>query len=278
MVLFPNLRSQAGTGRRLTGMARFTELLDRDFKKYFLGNLFTLAGFLPFGIGVLFSILSSSILILIPSCLIGGALAGPALSCMYDLIYRSLRDAPGKFLANYRHAWKQNWRQSIIPGMIFCTLIGFYLFMVMMLWWADTFPGYGTIAVYLAGLIILTMIFSLYWPQIVLFEQSGIQRLRNSILFMIRYFPKTFGCAVLQAAYWIILALFLPWSVILLPLIGFWFILFLANFLLYPTMNETFHIEEEIARSYPEQAAFYEDDQTWLRRKQEEENESRQEE
>lgn len=275
MALFSKFRFSNGNGQRLTGMARFTELLDRDFKRYFLGNLLTLAGFLPFGIGVLLSILSSSILILLPACIIGGAIAGPALSCMYDIVFRSLRDAPGKFFENYRHAWKQNWRQSVIPGIIFCLLIGFYLFMAMMFWWATTSPGYGTIAIYIVGLIILTMIFSLYWPQIVLFEQTGIQRFRNCILFIIRFFPKTFGCALLQIVYWVILALFLPWSVVLLPLIGFWFILLLANFLLYNTMNETFHIEEEIAKSYPEQAAFYEDDQTWLRRKQEEENESK---
>lgn len=275
MALFSKFYSAGGTGRRLIGMARFTELLDRDFKRYFLGNLLTLAGFLPFGIGVLVSILSSSILILIPSCIIGGAIAGPALSCMYDIIFRSLRDAPGKFLENYRHAWKQNWRQSVIPGIVFCLLIGFYLFMAMMFWWATVSPGYGTIAVYIVGLIIFTMIFSLYWPQIVLFEQTGIQRVRNCILFSIRFFLKVFGSALLQIAYWVILALFLPWSVVLLPLIGFWFILFLVNFLLYNTMNETFHIEEKIAKAYPEQAAFYEDDQTWLKRKQEEEHESR---
>lgn len=270
MALFSKFRFS--NGQRLTGMARFTELLDRDFKRFFSGNLLTLAGFLPFGIGVLFSILSSSILVLLPSCVIGGAIAGPALSCMYDLIYRSLRDAPGRFFENYRHAWKQNRKQSVVPGIVFCLLIGCYLFMAMMFWWATTSPGYGTIAVYIVGLVILTMIFSLYWPQIVLFEQTGVQRFRNCILFIIRFFPKTFGCALLQIIYWVILALFLPWSVVLLLLTGFWFILFLANFLLYNTMNETFHIEEEIAKSYPEQAAFYEDDQTWLKRKQEEEN------
>lgn len=36
--------------------------------------------------------------------------------------------------------------------------------------------------------------------------------------------------------------------------------------------GQDLHIEEEIARSYPELAAFYKDDQTWLKRKQEKEN------
>lgn len=275
MALFSKIGSGGGTGRRLTGMARFTELLDRDFKRYFLGNLITLACFLPFGAGVLYAILSSSILVLIPSCIIGGAIAGPGLSCMYDIIYRSLRDAPGKFMENYRRAWKQNWRQSVIPGIIFCLLIGFYLFMVMMFWWASSAPGYGTITVFIVGLVVMTMIFSLYWPQLVLFDQSGLQRLKNCILFMLRYFPRTFGCSVLQLAYWVVLALFLPWSVVMLLLTGFWFILFLANFLMYDTMDEALHIEEEIAKAYPDQTPFYEDDQAWLKRKQEEENEGK---
>lgn len=88
---------------------------------------------------------------------------------------------------------------------------------------------------------------------------------------MIRFFWKTCGLCLLQIAYWAIIFLFLPWSVVLLPLTGFWFILFTENFLLYDTLNEIFRIEEHIAQDFPEQAAFYKDDEKWLKRKQEEE-------
>ena len=54
-----------------------------------------------------------------------------------------------------------------------------------------------------------------------------------------------------------------------MPLIGFWFILFTANFLIYDTFNNIFQIEEQIAVSYPEQVPFYEDDEAWVKRKQE---------
>lgn len=257
-----------GTGRRLTGSARYTELLGRDFKRFFLTNLLTLLGFLPFALGVAAAILSSSILVLIPACIIGGAIAGPSLSCMYDTILRSLRDAPGKYMENYRRAWKQNWRQSIVPGIIFCLFLGFYAFMLMMLWWALNPPGIGTIALYIFSLVLFTMFFSLYWPQLVLFEQSGRQRFQNCLLFMMRYFIKSLVCALMQLAYWTIIVLFLPWSVLLLPLIGIWFILFTANFFLYNTLNTVFGIEEQIAQNFPEQTPFYEDDETWLKRKQ----------
>lgn len=266
-----SFRTPAGTGRRLTGTARCSELLGRDFKRFFTVNLLTLLGFLPFALGVLVSILSSSLLLLLPACVLGGALAGPSLACMYDVIFRSLRDAPGKCMENYRKAWKQNWRQAVIPGIIFCLFLGCYTFMLMLFWWAKTSPGFGTIALFCVSLTLFTMFFSLYWPQLVLFELSQMQRFKNCLLFMIRFFWKTLACALLQIAYWAVIFLFLPWSVVLLPLTGFWFILFTENFLLYNTLNEIFRIEEQIAQDFPEQAAFYEDDETWLKRKQEEE-------
>ena len=266
-----SFRTPNGTGRRLTGTARFSELLGRDFNRFFTVNLFTLLGFLPFTLGALAAILSSSILVLIPACVLGGALAGPSLSCMYDAIFRSLRDAPGKCMENYRRAWKQNWRQAVIPGIIFCLFLGCYAFMLMLFWWSKTAPGSGTVALFFVSLTLFTMFFSLYWPQLVLFEQSRTQRFKNCLLFMIRFFWKTLGCALLQIAYWAFLLLFLPWSAVLLVLTGFWFILFAENFLLYNTLNKIFCIEEQIAQDFPEQAPFYEDDEAWVKRKQEEE-------
>jgi hypothetical protein len=43
---------------------------------------------------------------------------------------------------------------------------------------------------------------------------------------------------------------------------------YLANFMLYDTVNEVFHVEEQIAEAFPEQTPFYEDDEMWLKRKQ----------
>ena len=87
---------------------------------------------------------------------------------------------------------------------------------------------------------------------------------------MVRYFWKTLGCALLVLLYWAAMVLFLPWSSILLPFLGIWFILFTADFLLYSSMDEAFQIEAQITQAFPEQAPFYEDDEAWLKRKQEE--------
>lgn len=266
--------SYSSNGKRLTGFPRYTEVLERNIKNFLLTNLLTLAAFLPFGMGIVFAILSSSVLVLIPCCIIGGIFAGPALSCMYDAIMRSLRDVSGKWWTNYKHAWKQNWRQSLLPGIVFCLMLGFYLFMAMLFWWSSQFPGWGTLVLYAFSLLLFTMFFSICWPQIALFKQPFHQCARNCLLFILRFFPKTAGISLLQILYWTIIALFLPCSVILMPFIGFWFVLYTANFLIYDTLNNSFQIEELIANAFPEQAPFYEDDEAWLKRKQEERNAS----
>ena len=272
MVFFFNRNSYSSNGKRLTGFPRYTEVLEKNITKFLLTNLLTLVGFLPFGIGVCLAIFSSSVLILIPACIIGGMFAGPALSCMYDAVFRSLRDVSGKCWENYKHAWKQNWRQSFLPGILFCIMLGFYIFMAMLFWWSVRFPGWGTIALYLFSLLLFTMFFSICWPQIVLFEQPFRQTVRNCLLFMLRFFSKVFGIALLQIVYWAIMILFLPWSALLMFLTGIWFILFTANFLIYNTLDDSFKIEDQIADAFPEQVPFYEDDETWLKQKQEEEN------
>ncbi len=275
MSFFSNNYYASSNGQRLTGRARFSELLERDFKKMFLANIFTWIGFLPLIAGIALSVLSSSILILIPAGIIGGAIAGIALSGMYDTIFRILRDAPGKLTETYLRALKQNASQSIIPGIILGLLSGFYTFMIALMYWSSVGISISTIVVYIIGLFIIFGIITLYWPQIVLFDQNTKQRFSNCILFTAKYFWKVLGCTALKTVYWLIFALFFPWSFILLPFIGFWLMIFITSFLLYDAMNEAYKIEDMIAEAFPEQAPYYEDDAAWAARKQDEMNSSK---
>lgn len=260
-----------GNGQREVGSARFRELIHRDFGKFFLANLFTAAGFLPFASGCVYAILSKSVLVLIISGLIGGAIAGPFLSGMTDCIYRSLRDAPGGFFENWKKAMRQNLKASIVPGMILFLLTGVYLFMgVMIFWWASSLPGLGTIAIYLFGMLIMIMFFIVFWPQTVLFSLPVRQQLRNTLLFIAKYLWKVIGASLLLMAYAAVMLLFLPWTLIIVPFAGFWFILLAMNFILYKDFNEVFGIEKKIAEQFPEQVPFYESDEEWLKRKEEE--------
>ena len=58
----------------------------------------------------------------------------------------------------------------------------------------------------------------------------------------------------------LVMFLLLPWSGFAVPVLGVWYILFLAIFLLYDKLNEAFRIEEQIGAQFPEQIPIYDDE------------------
>lgn len=232
--------------RRQTGFNRYRQLMGDRFGSWWKVNFLTLVGFAPLAAGVFYAVGTSSLLMLLPCSFLGGMIAGPFLAGMYDALLRGLRDDPLPWKDAYARAWKQNWKGSLLPGGVLGLLLGIYAFFgTMVLWWADTAPSMGTIVLSVTALILLLMISSLYWIQLVLFQQKASIRLRNCLLFCIRYFWRVLGASALQAAYWLVILLFAPWMLLLLPVTGVWYILFVSCFLLYGQLNEAFHIEEE---------------------------------
>lgn len=239
---------------RLTGIDRYQDVLGRNWKRFFLTGLVTLAGCLPLGLGIAYAILSSSILVLLPAGLVGGAIAGPFLACLYDCILRALRDAPGRWRDNVRRALRQNWRGALLPGALTGLFIGAAAFAAMMLFgWSRVWPSVGTICLYLFSWLVFFAISTLYWPQLVLFEQSNLVRLRNLLLFTLKYFWRVLGASALQLVFWLLMALFAPWTLLLLPFVAVWFIQYAVLFLLYNKLEEAFQLEEQIAEQFPDQ-------------------------
>lgn len=247
-------------GGRLTGFDRYREVLERDFISFMLCGLVTLVFFLPFALGMAYAVLSTSVMMMFVASVVGGLFAGPGIYGMYDLLFRSLRDAPGKWWKSYKKALAENWKSALLPGVVFCLFLGIIIFAgLLMFWWAETLPSWGTIVVYVVSTLITTMVFAVYWPQLVLFKQSNFLRFKNCLLFCIKYFWHTLGVSAIEVVYWAVIALFLPWSMLVMPIIGLWFVLFLANFLLYNDLNQAFQIEEGIKEHFPEQAPCYDD-------------------
>ena len=132
--------------QRPVGFKRYAQVLERDWKRFFLVDLLTLATWIPFAAGVILAIATSSVLVLIPACVIGGIIAGPGMACMYDCILRSLRDNIDDWWFNYKKAFRQNLGASLLPGILMCLFIGFLAFACALLWWSNLpitgGPGY----------------------------------------------------------------------------------------------------------------------------------------
>lgn len=249
---FPHLRKR--------GLPRYQQVLGQNWKKFYLSNLLALLSLAPFAAGVVYALLSQSVLILIPACILGGLIAGPGLAGMYDTILRGLRDCQDDWWYSYKKAMKQNFRASLLPGVVQCLFIGFLIFAVAMLWWAEAPLSAGSVAILAASALIFTMVFSVWWPQVVLFEQQTAIRLKNCLLFCLQNLRRTLGSAAVQLLWWVAAALFFPWTAFLVPIVGVWYILFLSQFLIYEQLDEAFAIEEQIGEQFPEQLPVYEEE------------------
>jgi len=234
---------------RQTGFKRYQQLLSFHALHWMKLNLFTLAGALPLAAGIGYAILSSSVLVLIPCALLGGMAFGPFLAGLYDGVLRGLRDAPENWWRAYRKSWRQNWRDSLLPGAVLGLLLGMYAFMAALFWWSEVPQTPATLALYLFSALLFLLLNTLYWPQLVLFRQTTLNRLRNIILFTAKYLWRVLGVCALELVYCLIYILCAPWTILLLPFLGAWYITFLSQLLLYDRLNEELHIEEQLLQA-----------------------------
>ncbi len=232
---------------RQTGFYRYRQLLSVRFGRWWKINLLTLAGLTPLTAGIFYAVASSSLLVLLPCSLLGGMLAGPFLAGMYDAVLRGLRDDPRPWWDSWLRSWRQNWKSSLIPGALLGLALGVYTFMAMLFWWAERAPTPGTVALYLFALLAVLIVNTLYWPQMVLFRQKASIRLQNCLLFCIKYFWRVLGVGLLQLGYWAVFVLFAPWTLLLLPVLGVWYIIFLSQFFLYGPLDRELQIEERFS-------------------------------
>lgn len=248
------------TGVRAVGFPRYRELLEHNFKEFFLVGFISLVLLIPYGLGMAYAILSKSILVMLVSAIVGGVIGGPGIACMYDLILRRLRDDKSDWWFCFKKSLKQNWKASLLPGIVQCVFLGFLIFSGAMMWWAEKPLSFGTLAIMALSTVFFLAVLSLWWPQVVLFEQGTPARIKNAVGFILFHPGRSLGVALLQAAWWLVAFLFLPWSAFLVPFLNIWYILYLAMFFLYRPMDEAFHIEEQIEEMFPGQIQIGDED------------------
>lgn len=237
---------------RQTGFNRYKQLISLYGAEWFKVNLLTVAGAIPLLSGLGIAVASSSVLVLLPASVVGGAVFGPFLAGMYDAILRGMRDDAGDWWENYKKSWRQNAREGLIPGAVTGLMMGMYLFMGLLFYWSSSGPTAGTIALYLFSGLLFFIVSTLYWTQVVLFRLRTGDRMRNLILFTSKYLWKMVGIGALRLVWWGLTVLLAPWSLLLVPFVGFWFVLFVSLFWMYDAFNAEFGVERLVTQTADE--------------------------
>ena len=180
----PDAVEATETRGRKVGAARFFELLGRDLWPFYKASILCVLGFAPGYAAVLFSTMAASLPLCLLSGAVGGLIAAPVFCGMLDTILRALRDEPGYWWHTYRMAWKQNWRESLLPGAGAGFCLGLWAFLLYALPDLENVPISVWICMVLG--IFFLLVFCLYlFAQVVLVSVSQAEWLKNAALFMI---------------------------------------------------------------------------------------------
>ena len=255
MGLFPSADDfKAGHGiqkdaPRKTGVGRFFELLGRDMNGMFLANLLACLGFLPVICLVYIGFLMNNLPVMLVSAAVGGILAGPTLAGVYDTVLRALRDEPGYWWTTYRRAFRQNFKASILPGILYCVVVTVQIFMVYFCFQMlaqGVNVGTGVWVATVLNLVIFHMMFAYMWPQVVLLDQPLRQTLANSVRCMLAFLPHALAAAIVQVVFWGVVILCMPLGLLLMVVFGFWFSCEVCCQIVSGDLERVFHIEEKI--------------------------------
>lgn len=237
-------------GVRKGGFPRYREILEANWKVFFLVGFIALAFHIPLAAGLVYAVGSQSALAAILAGLLGGSIAGPGYACLVDLILRRLRDDKADWTVCWKRSMRQNWWVSLLPGAVQGLFLALIVFTGALICWGAPI-SVGTLLLLAFSILLGTMVLTAWWPQVVTFEQKALQQVKNAVLFCIFHFGKTLLSALLQIVWWAVMALFMPWTAFVLPIIGLWYILFVALHLIYPMLDADFHIEEQIEEKFP---------------------------
>ncbi len=227
---------------RKKGIARLAEILGRDLDGIFLSGVLALLACVPAAAAVGLAIWMGSL----PLCLLAacctGWLAGPALTGLYDTILRALRDEPGFWWHTYKRVWKQNFKSSLLPGMVFTALwalVGYAAFALPRM--TDASSGFALLL--LLDAVLLLTLGSYFWMQSALFESSISKKLSNCVRMFLGFLPQTALSAAFQLGYWLLMVVLIPRCAFVFLLTGLWVPSLLALMAVYAPIEKSLHLE-----------------------------------
>ena len=204
-----------------------------------------MAGFLGTALAIL-GMMGGSALLTVVGGVLGGLLAGPFLSGMIDTVLRALRDEAGLLVAHHKRAWKQNWKQSLLPGALFGPVCG-----QLELDAPRTGAGRQHQHRAVGGLagrdLCLHRLFQLAAGAGAAGGSAAAPACQKRRTDVLRLLPRTLAAALVLAVYWGLTLLYLPATILVIVVFGFWLPVTVAGMILYPGLDKVFRLEETLA-------------------------------
>ena len=174
---------------------------------------------------------------------------GGALVAYVYYITKMMRDDPSYVWFEFKRKFLENYLQAAFPGML-CTA---FVYAQILLWGGIIMgePG-GDLLWFLIALLSI-LIFGMITPYIFLHfsyvDLKAFRVIKNSVLMSFGYLPRSFMGALMGGLIWIAFVLFLPLSLLFVPVIAFIAVsiaILLCMMWVWPPFDKYFKIEETL--------------------------------
>lgn len=127
---------------------------------------------------------------------------GTSFAALYDAVYHTYRKGEKNSWQRFLHAYKQNLKSGLVPGILFL-LVAAVLTRLGILAWNQAVYGtisWGVFAAAAFFLLVLLGIGSILFPLLSRFETGTVQLFSNTIRLGLANLPLTMGLALVNAA------------------------------------------------------------------------------
>ena len=136
-------------------------------------------------------------------CCIPIITAGPALTSLFYVTMKMVRNEEGGILRNYFHSFRTNFLQGMLVGLIVIfagAFLGLDLYYIYQMLADGKFYDFIVLVVICVSLILYFMASAYVYPLLAKFENSTKQLLRTALLLSIRHLPATLAIMVISLA------------------------------------------------------------------------------
>lgn len=245
-----NLNGMGPEGRQVYEpvgkIGKFFRILSLHGRGIMVSGLFAGLSSAVYILAMVLALKHRALIFMLAGAPLGGLLVMPQLVGLADTVFRAMRREAGLWWENYKRAWKRNLKASVAPGLLMGLLFGFQL---MILRQSGTeSEGLPLTAALLLIVVLCTAVAKWTVLQLAIVDLPLVRILLNSLVLFGKYPLKTLGAALFEVAYWMLIVLLVPVSLIFAAILNFWFPMLFTMLYLYPPLNETFGIEDALGR------------------------------
>lgn len=242
---------------RKKGISRFFELIGRDSSNMIKINWLVILCELPSVVLFVFALISGFaveggffiMLIALVLALAASVLIGPARTAEAYLLTKMMRDDPGYVWATFKEKFKENFKSTALPGMLFSAITGAQIFTIFLVITGGQSLGPIWVGFFFLSILIVNMAIPYFYVQAAYLDMKTGTALKNSLLLAFGFLPRSFAGGMISLVLVVgqaLLCNIMPVAIILPIFLGQVIPALINLMWIWPPVDKTFNIEKTL--------------------------------